>query len=173
MKQAEELFLRLVRENDARLRRLCRIYAPDIERRRDLYQDILVQVWRSLDSYRGDASAATWLYRIALNTAMAARRTETSRPELVHDDELATLNSGHTAAASMEAENEENLENLYRAINRLPDTEKALLLLHLEDTSYRDMARVMGISENNVGVKLHRARQRIAKELEDGNHEMG
>ncbi len=160
MDDTQAYFLQLVRENEPRLRRISRIYAPDPDRARDLYQDILVQLWRSLPGFRGEAAAGTWLYRVALNTALAFRRDGKWQREMPLDDGHADRPDGaqqpleHAATA-------QSLEKLYDAIGRLPDTDKALVLLHLDDVAYRDIAEILGFSESNVGVRLHRIRKRL------------
>lgn len=160
MDHLEAFFLRLVRENEPRLRRICRIYAPDPERGRDLYQDILVQVWRALPGFRGESNPATWLYRVALNSALAFRRDGRWRRESPLDDQSMQW-PGHDPQPHDHAAREQVLERLYGAIDRLPDTDKALVLLHLDDVSYREIAEIMGLSESNVGVRLHRIRRRL------------
>ena len=77
----EQTFLQLVRDNDARLWNICRVYAPDDDARKDLHQDMLVQLWRSLPSFAGQSMPGTWLYRVALNTALAQRRRTAARRE--------------------------------------------------------------------------------------------
>lgn len=165
MSRLEETFLELVRENDARLRRLCRLYASGAHAEEDLYQDILVQLWRSLPSFRGEARASTWLYRVALNTALMHRRTSRSRPEV-------PLESAHEPRATDMPPDERvdarrRRERLYAAIARLGEVDRAIVMLHLEGHSHREIGEVLGISENNTGVKLHRIRKRLERWLRE------
>jgi len=88
MSDRDDAFLQLVRENDARLRKICRVYADSAEAQRDLYQDILVELWRSFSSFKGDAEPGTWLYRAAPDTALRHDRTRATREE-------ATRNADH------------------------------------------------------------------------------
>lgn len=160
MDDTEAFFLQLVRENEPRLRRISRIYASDPDRARDLYQDILVQLWRSLPGFRGEAAAGTWLYRVALNTALAFRRDGKWLRETPLEDRHAERPDGGPQPQE-HAASTQSLERLYEAIGRLPDTDKALVLLHLDDVGYREIAEILGFSESNVGVRLHRIRKRL------------
>ena len=166
MPDRESDFVQLVRANDARLRKICRVYAGDAEARRDLYQDILVALWRALPSFEGDAQPSTWLYRVALNTALSHDRKQTVRDN-------ATLGADHPlwtdgfASPGEDLETQEKLDRLYAAIDRLDDVDKALVMMYLDETSYQEMADVLGISANYVGVKLHRIKNQLAAWLED------
>jgi RNA polymerase sigma-70 factor (ECF subfamily) len=164
MNDREALFLRLVRENETRLRKICRVYARDIEAREDLYQDILVQLWRSLPSFEGNAAASTWLYRVALNTALSAQRGAAGRRETPLDaaDEAHPVWRDGRPPADEHLVATERLERLYAAIDRLSDIDKALVTLYLEERSYHEMADVLGLSESHVGVKLHRIKKALA-----------
>lgn len=172
MKHLEEEFLGLLHEYDARLKRICRIYAADREQRRDLYQDILVQLWRSLPAFEGEASPGTWLYRVALNTALMWRRGQSTRLQPQFDATAVDMHPDHRPQPPDRAEREEQLERLYTAIGTLSDTDKSLVLLHLDDTSYREMAAILGSSENRVAVQLHRAKQRLARQFEEHDNAM-
>jgi len=163
---SESLFLQLVHEYDARLRRICRVYAADEDARGDLYQDILVQLWRSLPSYAGAASAGTWLYRIALNTAIdgvrqrsVRRRGEPFVREALHPQRVARPDE-HVERAQATA-------RLYKAIERLDPIDRALVLLLLEERSYQEVSEILGIGVSAVGVRLHRAKKKLGRWLEE------
>lgn len=164
MQDRESQFLRMVRENEPRIRRLCRIYAPDPDARQDLYQDILVQLWRSLAGFRAEAREGTWLYRVALNTALAFRRRSSGRREK-------SLEEGHfqhpdsAKGPAERAHRDQSMEKLYSEVARLPDPDKALVMLYLDDVPYSDIADILGMSESNVGVRLHRIRKRLGARL--------
>jgi len=157
----EARFLDLIQENQARLRRICRVYGRASGTEEDLYQEILVQIWRSLESFEGRAAVGTWLYRVALNTALAHGRRRQARRESAHGALQAAETLPDRAAADEALEANERLERLYLAIERLDDADRALVMLYLDDRSYREMAEVLGISESHVGVKLHRIRRRM------------
>jgi len=163
----EEKFLALVRENDGRLRHICRVYARDAEARKDLYQEMMFQLWRSLPSFAGASSIDTWVYRVALNTALTHARRRSARAETpLEDDHVEAAD----LAASLGATDDtldltEQSERLYAAIDRLGDVDRMLVTMYLDDRSYREMAEVIGISESHVGVKLYRIKKSIARSL--------
>lgn len=163
----EQSFLTLVRANDVRLRRICRVYTRDPEARKDLHQEILFQLWRSLPSFTGASSPDTWLYRVALNTALAHARRRSTRAETPLEEEYVSEEGpdGSTEGASEMLDFGDRVERLHAAIDRLGAVDKMLVTMYLDERSYRDMADVIGISESNVGVKLHRIRKALARWL--------
>jgi RNA polymerase sigma-70 factor, ECF subfamily len=168
----ERRFLDLIREHEARLRRISRIYGRADGSEDDLFQEILVQLWRTLPSFEGRSSIGTWLYRVALNTALSSRRRRETRRETSLDARdgsrkgktaLAVETRGASEPPADEAfETKEQLARLYAAIHQLPDADKALVMMYLDEHSHREMAEVLGITETNVGVKLHRLRKKLA-----------
>lgn len=166
MPNRDDEFIQLVRENDARLRKICRVYADDAESQRDLYQDILVELWRSFSSFEGDAQPSTWLYRVALNTALSHDRSRTVRDEATLDTDHPVWTDG-TNRPDERLDRDEKLDRLYAAIDRLDDLDKALVMMYLDEKSYREMADVLGLSESHVGAKLHRVKNKLASWLEE------
>ncbi len=158
-------------EHDGAVLKVARAYTLTTEDCQDLAQEILLQVWRSLPQFQGRASATTWFYRVALNTALGWHRKERRRrtrqqPILaVEDLSVAGLD------CAQQAIQREVVERLYAAIRQLPKTEAALVLLYLDDLSYRQMAEVLGISERNVGVKLNRAKKALGELMKKESHE--
>lgn len=163
MEDREQRFRKLVRDNRGRLRRIARVYA-DSGDEEDLFQEILLQAWRSLPSFRGEASPDTWLYRVALNTAIDHGRSEDRRRSARLDEEHPLRDRGFERP-DRSYERRERLQRLHRAIRRLGDPDRALVLMCLEDKSYSEMSEVLGISENYVGVKLHRIRNELSEML--------
>ena len=163
----EHEFLALVRENDGRLRHICRVYARDVEARKDLYQEIMFQLWRSLPSFAGASSIDTWVYRVALNTALthARRRSTLAETPLDEDHVEAADLAAPLDAADDTLDLGERSERLYAAIDRLGGVDRMLVTMYLDDRSYREMADVIGISENHVGVKLYRIKKALARSL--------
>lgn len=161
MRDADQVFLDLIRENEARLRKICRVYGPDRDAEMDLYQDILVQLWRALPSFDGSSAPGTWLYRVALNTAMAQKRQRTAR-EGAMLDESNPIWRNPIPSPDESLESKQRLERLYAAIARLGDVDKAVVTMYLDDKSHREIAEVLGITESYVGVKLHRIKKEMA-----------
>jgi len=153
-------FLELLHENRPKILKICRVYAWNRDDQDDLYQEILFQIWRSLPNLKDGSYANTWLYRVALNAAISFVRKKTSRGA------TKTTNYDHEQIEQLvepptDPQNEQ-LAHLYEAIAQLNDLEKALITLFLEDLSYEQIAVVMGVTESNVGVMLHRAKKKLS-----------
>ena len=167
----ESLFKSWLSDHGGAVLKVARAYTRTTEDCQDLAQEILLQVWRSLPQFQGRASASTWIYRVALNTALGWRRKEHRRgagPQPIFEVEdlcVAGLDSAQQALQR------EAVERLYDAIRQLPKTDAALVLLYLDDLSYRQMADVLGISESNVGVKLNRAKKALGELMKEKLHE--
>jgi RNA polymerase sigma-70 factor (ECF subfamily) len=158
----KSLFMNWLAEHGSSVVKVARAYTVTSEECQDLSQEILLEAWRSLPKFEGKASAATWFYRVALHTAMNWHRKDRLRrlrqqPLL---EVLAVASDGLDDAE--QAQHRETVEQLYKAIHQLPKTDAALVLLYLDELSYRDMAEVLGISESNVGVKLNRAKKALS-----------
>jgi len=167
----ELLFKSWLLEHAGAVLKVAHAYTRTTEDCQDLAQEILLQVWRSLPRFQGRASASTWFYHVALNTALAWHRKEHRRrarqqPVLEIEDLSA---AGLDCARQMVQR--EAVERLYAAIRQLPKTDAAVILLYLDDLSYRQMAEVLGISESNVGVKLNRAKKALGALLQEESHE--
>jgi RNA polymerase sigma-70 factor (ECF subfamily) len=167
----EAVFKSWLAQHGATVLKVARAYTRSAEDCQDLAQEILLQVWRSTPQFKGWARASTWVYRVALNTALSWRRKERRRQAR----QRPLIEVEHPSAAAPDSpqrlSRREEVERLYAAIRQLPEADVALVLLYLDDLSYRQMAEVLGISESNVGVKLNRAKKALAelmKEEPDG-----
>ncbi len=167
----KSLFLNWLGEHGSSVMKVARAYTLTSDECQDLAQEILLQAWRSLPNFEGKASAATWFYRVALHTAMNWHRKDKPRrarqQPLVEVQVLATDGAG----SAEQAQQRETVEQLYQAIHQLPKTDAALVLLYLDELSYREMADVLGISEGNVGVKLNRAKKVLSELMKGQSHE--
>lgn len=158
----KSLFMNWLDEDGSSVMKVARAYTFTSEECQDLAQEILLQAWRSLPRFEGRATAATWFYRVALHTAMNWHRKDKPRQSRQRPllDVQAVATDGVDSAE--QAEHRETVEQLYKAIHQLPKTDAALVLLYLDNLSYREMAEVLGVSESNVGVKLNRARKALS-----------
>ena len=158
-------------EHSSSVMKVARAYTLTSEECQDLAQEILLQAWQSLPKFEQKASAATWFYRVALHTAMNWHRKDKHRRSrqqpFVEVQALATA----TLDSAEQAQHRDTVEQLYKAIHQLPKTDAALVLLYLDELSYREMAEVLGISESNVGVKLNRAKKSLSALMEGQSHE--
>ena len=152
--------------------KVSRAYTLTSEETQDLAQEILLQAWRSLPGFEGKAKASTWFYRVALHTAMNWHRKDkprrTRQQPLLEVQDLVTEGADNSAE---QIQHRDTVEQLYNAIHQLPKTDAALVLLYLDELSYREMADVLGISENNVGVKLNRAKKALGLLMNGESHE--
>ena len=158
----EQKFLKLVNENRDRILRVCRVYAWNTADQDDLYQEILFQVWRGLPALKESNFANTWLYRVAINTAISFVRKRASRLDRVVHFDHADLTRTIEAQQTTDEKTDDRMANLYNAIYKLNPIEKALVTLFLEDLTYEQIAEATGINANNVGVMLHRAKKKLS-----------
>lgn len=159
---AREDFPALLQRHRGIVAKVAGTYAWQADDRDDLMQEIAAQLWRAWPSYDGARPFATWMYRIALNVAISHVRSAArgARPESWDD---ARHDIADPRAHDHEAR--QQVDRLYRFIHVQPPLDRALLLLYLEDRSYREMADVLGLSETNVATKISRLKQRLRQEL--------
>lgn len=131
----------------------------------ELEQEIQLQLWVSLKSYASQAKPSTWIYRVSLNTALTWRRGTSRREKRIEPNADITRLATTTASPADHVSEREMLEKLYAAIHALPEFDRALVLLSLDDVPYREIAEITGLTENHVGVALTRTRKRLATQL--------
>jgi RNA polymerase sigma-70 factor (ECF subfamily) len=145
--------------------KVVRGYALAPQDQDDLFQDILLQLWSSIPSFRGEAKETTWIYRVAFNTALAWKRTERRRRRK-HETFIQFDTSSREQASHVDSMVErEIIDQLYAAIRGLPRVDASLALMHLDGISYQEMSEVLGMSENYIGVKLNRIRKQLADQM--------
>jgi RNA polymerase sigma factor (sigma-70 family) len=155
--QREQRFIDLISTHQGLIHKVCSMYCDHEEERRDLFQEVVLQLWRAYDGFRGQAKISTWMYRIALNTAITGFRKQKRRPLL----ETLPDSSALLPSYDPDYEQDEKRKLLYQAINQLSEIEKAIVMLHLEDHSYDEIAEIVGITRNHVGVKLNRIKGKL------------
>lgn len=169
----EEQFNQLVAENNERIKRICSYYNSNTTDQQDMYQEILVNIWKSLHNFRGDSAISTWIYRIAVNTSLSYTGKAYKYMKLMVNADHVNLNSilDDESFKAKQIE-EQQLELLQNELNTLSVIDKALISLMLESLSIKEIADVIGITEPNVKVKIHRIKTQLRKKLEgesDGN----
>jgi RNA polymerase sigma-70 factor (ECF subfamily) len=143
--------------------KVANTYCRDPHDRADLAQEIATQLWRSFPRYDGTRTFSTWMYRIALNVAISFRRSGGR-----HEQHLVAFDAQlHDVAAIGTGESDERVRALHRCIDALDPFNRALLLLYLEERSYREIADILGLSETNVATKLGRLKQRIRNDMSE------
>ena len=138
--------------------KVVRAYAFEHADRQDLFQEVALQVWRSVDAFRGESSVPTWMYRVALNTAIAWTRKEDRHRRGKQPLEVV---EGLLTASSSDGR-DPRLEWLYRQIAQLKDVDRSVALLLLDGFSYKEIAAIVGITESNAGVKINRIKSALA-----------
>lgn len=159
----EQTYDRWLREHRGIFFKVLRAYAFTREDQEDLFQEMALQVWKSVPAFRQESSEVTWLYRIALNTALKWTRKAPPR-------DTAATSSASLLQVADRYENEQ-LNWLYDQIARLPKVDRSLMLLLLDGFSYREIAGISGLTENHVGVKIHRIKQQLAAAAKTTAHE--
>ncbi len=142
--------------------RIAKAHTANQEDQDDLIQEILLQLWSSIPRFRGDASETTWIYRVSLNTAMVWRRGQVCRRKRLP---IALVDPARLQWRDHSLVHDDTVKQLYRAIRQLPSADSSVMLMHLDGLSYDEMAEVLGITSNNVGVRIHRAKKKLGELL--------
>ena len=137
--------------------KICRIYTNDQEAHNDLFQEVTIQLWKAYPKFRGDSKFSTWMYRVALNTAITLYRKSKRTIKTQDIDDFSYKITAH----EYDDESEKQLKLLYSAVKELNDIDKALVFLYLEDQSYREIAETLGITEINARVKMNRIKTKL------------
>ena len=155
-KELEKEFLEVIEAQKRTIYKVCYIYANHQDDLDDLFQETVLNLWKSFPRYRGDSKLVTWVYRIAMNTCITFLRRSGTRPQAIPlSADMAQIAADEGTAAQ--------LQELYKLINQLGKLERALILLWLEERSYQEMADILGISKTNVAVKLNRVKEKLKK----------
>lgn len=153
-------FLKKVNKSQGVLYRISTIYSLDQEDRKDLWQEILFQLWRSYPTFNKKSSFSTWMYRVALNTALMHQRKRKRRWFGVSSEYEDLQKVGNHSV-----HHDDEVRILYKCIHDLPHIERAIMLLKLEQKSYREIAAITGFSENNVSVRIVRIKEKLKQML--------
>lgn len=155
----EKEFIDRINKHQGILNKICFVYSRGCDDKEDLYQEIILQLWKSYDSFKGLSQFSTWMYKVALNTAL----TFNKKSFLKFED---TDNVSTNIDLNKSFEVSEDIKILYKAISMLDNAEKAIILLWLEEVPYIDIAKTVGLSEKNVSVKLVRIKKKLAELIE-------
>lgn len=163
--ERNQVFAAWMEAHKAILFKVARAYGATHADREDLFQQIALQVWNSVEAFRGDAAVTTWIYQVALNTALAWNRKERKHGRGRQDLEAAT------GLLTAPAGRNPRLEWIYQQIAELDEVSRSLALLMLDGFSYREMSQILGLSESNVGVKINRIKAVLAAQLAKESHD--
>jgi RNA polymerase sigma factor (sigma-70 family) len=167
----ETQFAAAVEQHRDALYRVCCAYVRDESDRQDIYQEVLIHIWRSLDAFRGQSNLATWMYRIAVNTCLGWLRHEKRRFHLLERAREEQLPADADVGQAAITTADENLQQLYGCIARLAPVDRLLVSLYLEELQSAQIGLVLGISEGHVRVKLHRIKNQLREMWEKENYE--
>ena len=153
----EKDFVKLLEENQRIVHKVCKIYADNTAEHEDLFQEIAIQLWKSFPAFRGEAKFSTWMYRIALNTAISLFRKSRRSVETHPPIDVSTLK----IYQDQYSDDEERLKKMYDCIHKLSDIDKALIMMYLDDKPGKEIAEILGITEGNARVKMSRAKNTL------------
>ena len=164
MKKGKKIFTNLIKENKDRIYRICCYYLADDEARKDLYQETLLNLWKGYKTFKGEASFSTWAFRITVNTALAfiSKKKRFQKKNLKYA-EVVEQNEDKTSISSKEA-----IDLLHQKISKLPLLYMIIISLVLEENSSKEIAAITGLTESNVRIRIHRAKEKLKKMMEGG-----
>lgn len=158
----QKKFKEFIEEHTGIISKICNAYTNNQVEFEDYYQEVTLQLWRSYDSFRGDAKLSTWVYRITLNVCLSQIRKKK------RNIQTTTLENIQVASDNEGNEKEEKISMLYRSIKQLKEAERALILLYLDDKSYKEIADILGLTVTNVGAKVNRVKTKLKNIMTNG-----
>jgi RNA polymerase sigma factor (sigma-70 family) len=160
--EKERLFKEALGENKEKIFKLCYSYLDTKENAEDLFQEVMMNVWINLDHFRGEARISTWIYRIAINTALLYNKKD-SRLKKVRLEKGNSENIGGLDSTDESMEIEKTIILLYESISKLSKQNRLIISLALEGLSYADISEIVGITISNVGVRINRIKDELYK----------
>lgn len=159
--EQEKTFIDFFKPNQKLIHKICRIYTDNMDDHQDLFQEITIQLWKSFPGFKGDSKFSTWMYRVALNTAITLFRKPQKKDAQAVDIDISTLKMEYED----DEDDEHKLQKMYKAIYELSDVEKALIMMYLEDKPYKEIGDILGITEGNARVKMNRAKNNLRTKI--------
>lgn len=157
--QLENTFLTGVEQNQHKLLRVCSVYAEDDDDKKDLFQEVLIQIWQSMPAFEERCSLSTWMFRITLNVCLRLQSRQLKKWERFQ--KLDSISIAQIKADEPNHEEQERLVKLRSCIKKLNDTDKAVITLYLEELPYSEISSITGLTENNIAVKLRRIKIKL------------
>lgn len=161
--QLEIEFSKRIKESQGIIHKVSRMYCDNEEHRKDLFQEILIQLWKSYPSFRGDSKFSTWMYRVAINVAIQDLRKTKKKQQLFSQ----TNQFKDTSEEKKTDVENEKLKLMHSAIAQLNKVEKAIVMLHLDEKSNEEIAEIVGITQNYVRVKMNRIKTKLSKTVKE------
>ncbi|TMM53170.1 sigma-70 family RNA polymerase sigma factor [Maribacter algarum] len=158
-KEQETIFLKALELNQEKLFRICSIYSKDDEDAKDLFQEVLVHIWRSMSTFKANSSMGTWMFRVALNVCLRFKSKHTkNQNRFIRIDSITIANFGYKENSEVE---NEKLNSLRKCVKQLNEADKAIVALYLEGIAYKEISSILGLSENHIAVKIKRIKSKL------------
>jgi RNA polymerase sigma factor (sigma-70 family) len=157
--QLENTFLKGLEQNQQKLLRVCSVYARDAEDKKDLFQEVLINIWKSMPSFEEKSSLSTWMFRVTLNVCLRQHTRQAKKRE--HFERLNSITVENISEEGPNHEEQERLIKLRHCITKLNDADKAVTTLYLEELSYKEISDITGLTENAVAVKIKRIKMKL------------
>jgi RNA polymerase sigma-70 factor (ECF subfamily) len=162
MELKKQNFIQIVNKNRGTIRSLCKIYYGSNEDQKDVFQDIILQLWKSFNTFRGESEISTWIYRVSLNTVLTKIKKEkksvTVEPIDLHHLYISNANA------------DDSVELLFIIIQSLKDIDKAIVVLHLEGYQNKEIAEILNMSPTNVGTRFNRVKSQLKMKFNNEYH---
>jgi RNA polymerase sigma factor (sigma-70 family) len=158
---SERNFIELLEKHQNIVHKICRLYTNDSDAHKDLFQEIIIQLWKTYPKFRGDSKFSTWMYRVGLNTSITLYRKSLRRVESQRIEPVAYKLSYE----EYDDTKDEQLNRIYAAVHKLNDIEKAIVFLYLENKNYKEISETLGISEVNARVRMNRIKTKLKTQL--------
>lgn len=152
--EKEQQFIAIIESHRQVIYKVCYMYAADDDHFKDLYQEVLINLWRGIDRFRGDAQLSTWIYRTSINTCVTYYRRNHKHDEMLSLEGVSVVDNDDGTRL-------QQIKELYRLISRLDRMEKAIILLWLDEKSYDEISEIVGLSRNNVASRLRRIKIKL------------
>ncbi|NOG46270.1 MAG: sigma-70 family RNA polymerase sigma factor [Calditrichaeota bacterium] len=159
MSNKDQLFQEIIDKHKDKIYRICYAYLYNKKLVDDLFQDVLINIWNALDRFKGEAQITTWLYRITMNTTITFNKNYEKQKKLFTNE--IPLNIKDECAQTSEIHNQQKIDKLMQSIQKLKKDERLIISFVLEELSYKEVAEILGISVNSVGVKINRIKKRL------------
>ena len=161
-KNLESTFLNALDEHQHKLLRICTVYAKNDDDTKDLFQEVLINIWKSMPSFKGSSNIGTWMYRITLNVCLRLKTKEIKKQKKLLRMDSSAINIHKTEASTDEQkEQQKQLVQLRECIKQLNEADKAIITLYLEELPYKEISIITGLTENNIAVKIKRIKIKL------------
>ena len=157
--ELENTFLTGLERNKQKILRICSVYAKDGEDKKDLFQEVLINIWKSMPSFKAKSSLDTWMYRVTLNICLSTQTKLTKKKK--HFVNMDSVKLSQYEGPPLTEEDNQRIQFLRSCIKIMNEADKAVITLYLEELAYKDIASITGLTENHVAVKIKRIKKKL------------